>query len=159
MQCALIKPGLLLAVAIGCALVLGCGGGSSRPPTYPVEGTVTLGGKPLADATVTFRPDGSTPGQQPANGKTDAEGRYRLTTFSNGDGAMAGDYRVTLMKFDEVSSGAVAADGDDYVPPSGPLPTPKNQLPKKFADPDKSGLTATVAETGEANLIDFSVDE
>ena len=148
-----------LACSVSLTLLAGCGGGPSRPPTYPVEGTVTLDGKPLPDATVTFRPAGTDSGQRPANGKTDADGRYQLTTFSAGDGAMAGSYRVAIMKFAAVDSAAIAADGDDYVPPRGPLPTPKNELPKKFADADQSGLTATVEATAEGEIIDFKLGD
>lgn len=153
-----------LVVAIGfiCSGCLaGCGGGSQRPPTYPVEGTVTIGGKPLADATITFRPDSSENGQRPANGKTDADGRYQLTTFSAGDGAMEGSYRVTVMQFEAVASEGTVADVDDesYTPPEGPSPTVKNRLPKNLADPEQSGLTAKVEANASGSTIDFTIDK
>lgn len=134
--------------------MLGCGrGGAQRPPTHAVSGVVTLGGKPLADAVVTFRPLG---GQQPANGTTDAAGTYSLTTFSAGDGAMAGDYAVAIMKYEAPAPVAASADEDSYVPPTGQLPAPKNVLDKKYADTKSSGLTATVA-AGPGNTIDFEL--
>lgn len=159
MRCRTTRARWLLSCGLSVGLLAGCGGGAGRPPTYPVEGTVTFEGKPLADATVTFRPAGTDSGQQPANGKTDASGRYQLTTFSASDGAMAGSYRVTIMKFAAVAAEGAAGDGDDYVPPRGPLPNPKNQLPKKFANADQSGLTATVEAKAEGNTVDFAVQK
>lgn len=138
-------------------MIMGCAGGPDRPPTYPVKGTVTFGGKPLADAVVCFRPQDAQNGQRPANGKTDAEGRYRLTTFSSDDGAMAGTYRVTLMKFDTLLSEPSSENDGNYVPPSGPLPDAKNLLPKKFADARTSEMTATVGPNAAQNIFDFAL--
>lgn len=153
---------LVIAIGFICSGCLaGCGGGSQRPPTYPVEGTVTIGGKPLADATITFRPDSWDNGQRPANGQTDADGRYQLTTFSRGDGAMEGSYRITITQFEAVASEDTVADVDDesYTPPEGPLPTAKNRLPKNLADPEQSGLTARVEADASGNTINFTIDK
>ena len=151
--------GRFLTAAILLFAVVGCGGGPSRPPTYSVTGQVTENGKPVAGVDVAFRPDDSASGQKPANGKTDVEGRYTLTTFSFGDGAMAGSYRVTLSKFNAVADNAADVDSEDYVPPSASKPDklPANQLPKNLADPATSGLTATVDPNAAENVFDFSV--
>lgn len=133
--------------------VVGCGGGPKRPPTYGVRGVITLDGKPLADAVVTFRPQS---GQQPANGRTDSSGGYSLSTFSSGDGAMAGAFAVALTKYNTPVVAAAATEEDGYVPPAGQLPTPKNVLDKKYADTTTSGLTATVLTDAE-NVIDFAI--
>ena len=55
-------------------------------------------GQPIADAIVSFLPDD---GQNPANGSTDASGRYELTSFTRGDGAMEGSFRVTIVKYEK----------------------------------------------------------
>jgi len=146
------------AVMLSFAIV-GCGGGPSRPPTYPVTGQVTENGKPVAGVDVAFRPENSAGGQKPANGKTDSEGRYTLTTFSFGDGAMEGSYRVTLSKLELAEAATVDVDSDDYVPPdaSGSIKPPKNQLPKKLSDPETSGLTATIDPAAKENVFDFSI--
>jgi hypothetical protein len=134
--------------------MLGCGGGvPKRPPTHAVSGVVTLGGKPLADAVVTFRPRG---GQQPANGRTDAAGGYSMATFSAGDGAMAGEYAVAIMKYEAPAPVTASTDENSYVPPNGQLPAPKNVLDKKYADTKSSGLTATVV-AGPGNTINFEL--
>ncbi|MCA9050851.1 MAG: carboxypeptidase regulatory-like domain-containing protein, partial [Planctomycetaceae bacterium] len=61
-------------------LLAGCSGGgdANRQPTFPVTGTVTLGGGPLAGAAVTFSPKD---GQPVATARTDANGKYSLTTY------------------------------------------------------------------------------
>ena len=57
-----------------------------------VQGTVTLQGKPLAGATITFTPEKG----RPATGVTDEEGNYLLSTFKANDGAALGRYPVSI---------------------------------------------------------------
>jgi hypothetical protein len=68
---------------------------------YPVEGTVTRGGRPLPNIQVVFLadPDAGTVGPR-AIGKTDAAGRYRLRTDQGDDGAVAGTHRVVVLDLD-----------------------------------------------------------
>lgn len=147
--------GLML---LSCFLLTGCPGGGSAGSglkTYPVTGVVTEKGQPIAGATVTFHPAGEGRG---ASGTTDANGTYRLSTAKPADGAMAGEYKVTVVKFD---SAAASGGSEEYVPPketggSQPPPAPKNLLPAKYAEANASGLTATVKE-GD-NKIDFSLE-
>ena len=138
-------------VFLGLLVAAGCGRSANRPATFVVSGTVTLGGKPVEGAIITFRP---ADGQYPANGVTDADGRYELTTFSIGDGAMAGPYRVMIMKFEETAGRGGSESQDEYVPVMGPTPAPKNLLPAKYADAAKSGLTADV-QPDQSNSLDF----
>src|SRR4051794_14032096 len=79
-------PGLL-AGALTAAL--GCGQGK----TVKVEGVVTLDGKALPAATVIFVPVGD---GRAASGRTDQDGIFRLTTFRTDDGAVPGEYKVTV---------------------------------------------------------------
>lgn len=85
-----------LALAAGLAvfgLVLpGCG--PKYPETIPVAGTVTLDGRPVSGAAVVFTPEAG----EAATATTDASGRFSLSTFRLGDGALPGDYRVTVSK-------------------------------------------------------------
>lgn len=82
----------LAGVFISAAMLLaaGCGG---EGKTIKVAGVVTLDGKPLSGATVTFIPVGE---GRAASGMTDADGNFRLTTFRTEDGALAGEYKVTV---------------------------------------------------------------
>jgi hypothetical protein len=81
---------LALAAAAGCA---------GRHTPVPVRGVVTLGGKPVEGATVTFYLEGGDAEGRPATGQTDADGAFRLSTMGDNDGALPGTYRVVIAKF------------------------------------------------------------
>ncbi len=129
--------GLVVAALL---LAGGCGGRAvveGRPPVYPASVTVLYNGQPVADATVMLRPKA---GNKPAYGRTDAEGFTELTTFEQGDGAMAGEHQVRVRKV-EVKV--------------GPAPTPEEPdrvdilsetylVPQRYDDVETSGLTVTV---------------
>jgi hypothetical protein len=70
--------------------------GCSKNGLVEVEGTVLLDNQPVPDATVLFIPEGGT--GQPAQGMTDENGRFQLTTFKDNDGALCGTYKVTVTK-------------------------------------------------------------
>ena len=64
-----------------------------------VRGRVALNGEPLTGAVITFTPlDEPEPGERvhPAAGAVREDGSFVLTTFSHGDGARPGRYRVTF---------------------------------------------------------------
>src|SRR4051794_22841198 len=73
----------LLGCLLSILLLIGCG---SPTGFVPVSGKVTMDGKPLDDAHVSFEPNlkGTTPGTTPKNSPggsyaiTDAQGRFRL---------------------------------------------------------------------------------
>ncbi|RMG33417.1 MAG: hypothetical protein D6725_15815 [Planctomycetota bacterium] len=113
-----------VAIALVVAAVLGYGayrmagwlfvGGSDLPPMGTVSGVVTLDGKPLANATVTFVPvEPAIPKNKPQSigqrrkpkltvpaawGVTDDQGRYQLRCFRNQLGAVLGKYKVQISK-------------------------------------------------------------
>ena len=136
--------GLMLLVA-----ALGCGGGRG---TADVAGTVKYKGQPVAGATVTFLPKSSDAKAKSATGRTDGSGQYTLSTYFSPDeqpsGAIPGDYVVTVTKIDE-PEGIV----DPY---KGQVP--KNQLPDKYSNPQRSPLSAAV-KSGAANRFDFSLED
>jgi hypothetical protein len=154
----------LLVLGLGC----GDGGGSTKgPKTFPVSGKVTQKGQPVEGAAVTFM---SADGKKGALGRTDASGRYTLMSSKPGDGAQAGDYKVTVTKFKAAEAAGKSPDviEESYAPPpetgpgmAAPAPAkkpagPENLLPAKYADAQSSGLTATVKEG--KNEFDFTVD-
>lgn len=116
----------LLTTILVLAIVAstGCGGG---PKVVPVEGKVTLKGKPLPAATVMFsqaRPEA--PG--PFVGETDSNGQFKLgTTGSPGSGAAVGEYMVYITTVKQ--------------PPNAledtPPPTQKEIVPTEFRDGSK----------------------
>lgn len=82
------------SLALG-GLLGGCGGGELA--TIPVTGKLTCQGKPVAGILIQLSPaDGSEVEVKPASGVTDAEGRFELTTYEEGDGAVAATHRVGL---------------------------------------------------------------
>src|SRR5436190_2913949 len=88
-----------ILVTVGIVLT-GCSN-SSRPATYRVTGTVTMQGKPVAAAVITFVPT-SNEGQA-ASAITDADGKYALTTWQAGHGARPGEYRVKVSKQEQAA--------------------------------------------------------
>ncbi len=103
--------GCSLALLLATFTLTGCGGDADpgRQPVFPVTGTVTMHGAPLGGATVAFAPQA---GQPTAVGKTDAEGKFTLTTYAYGDGAAAGSFRVVISKTIAEPSTAVEDSGD-----------------------------------------------
>lgn len=97
----------LAVVLVAASLLAGCGG-SSGPELATVEGTVTMDGKPLQDAQVTFRPEQGAP----SFGRTDENGYYTLSFTRSREGAEIGKHTV------EVST-ARSADPDADPPVEG----------------------------------------
>lgn len=121
----------VLAGFAACAGVTLAGCGTKGPELHPVKGTVLVNKKAAAHATVVLHPVNPTSPDAPKpRGKVNADGTYTLTTHTEGDGAPAGEYRVTVEQW------LAGARADD---------PPANRLPAKYADPNTSGLTATVA--------------
>jgi hypothetical protein len=93
-----------LAAVVFAILFAGCGRGTAPAS---VEGVVTLDGKPLAGATVLFRPSLG----RPSAGTTDAAGRYRLRYTSEREGAVPGEHVVSISMLGEDSGGDDVASG------------------------------------------------
>jgi hypothetical protein len=109
--------GAMIRQLLCCALILGlagCGGSRSS-----VSGTVTLDGKPLSGASVTFAPvDTGEEAGVSSYGKTDDQGQFTLKTVDNDTpGAVPGKHwvRVSLSVGDpEDDAGTMTVD---KVPP------------------------------------------
>ncbi|EAQ82818.1 carboxypeptidase-like regulatory domain-containing protein [Blastopirellula marina] len=117
--------------------LLGCGG-DDIPLGY-VEGTVTLDGKPVEGAIVTFVPtenEGTT-----ASGRTDADGHYLLMFTFRREGAMLGTNDV-LIDYNAY---------DESLPPNKQRP---NLFPAQYGRP--GALTADV-QSGR-QTIDFELE-
>src|SRR5688500_14472551 len=100
--------GLLVAVLSGCG-----DGTKPLPELAPVTGTITMDGKPLADAEVLFIPASSVGFTAAAT--TDSSGAYTLQTASgkdSGPGAPAGEYKVTVSRYVDGSGNVVKPTAD-----------------------------------------------
>lgn len=123
------------AMLAGCviAFLTGCGGGDARLPVHPVEGVITRGGKPLANALVALHPkvkpakgDSIAP-----NGQTDENGVFKVSTYDANDGAPEGEYAVTVQYYQPVKT----ANGIEPGP---------NVLSPKLADAATTDITVKI---------------
>jgi hypothetical protein len=139
-------------LALPLALFLsGCG----RGPLVKVQGTVTLDGKPLEGATVSFVPEeGAGP---PASGLTGSDGVFRLTTRTSGDGAQPGQYKVTISKSSAVVETPPPADPKAMADAmkdfqakhaKGVTTTKTAGVPPQYADVKKTPLKCQVPPDG-----------
>lgn len=135
-----------LIAIMAIAATVGCG----RADMGRVSGVVTFGGKPVADAVVSFRPKN----RPMAAGRTDATGRFTLNTYSKGDGVVKGVNRVRIEPW---------TPAPEAVPEPGQDPRPwkdaeRADIPKKFRQEDTSGLTVEVI-AGKRNEFTFELTE
>ncbi len=143
--------GLVALLAVG-----GCGDAAAvRSKTVPVTGTVTRGGKPVANAQVNFITAGAA---RNGAGQTDALGKFVLGTFGNSDGAVVGDHVVTVKKVSAVDTAAVnmPPKPEDLAKSAGAGQMTGGKadesIPAKYADPKTTTLKATVKGDGQDNF-------
>lgn len=120
-----------MAVLMAASLA-GCGDG--RPTRVPISGKVTIDGAPLQFGSVLFVPASG----RSAGGSLDKDGRYVLTCYEKGDGAMVGEYTVAISGSEQLGETAV-----------------RWHAPKKYKDAATSGLTATV--DGPKDDVNFEI--
>lgn len=140
----------LLVAAAGC----GGGGATGGVPVYEVTGTVTMAGAPLGDAVVSFAPEG---GQPTATGRTKEDGTFFLTTYSYGDGAAEGKFKVLVSK--TIMANASNDDdghGDDYEAggdhAGGGGADEAQMVPPNYNDKNQTPLSVEVKKDGDNNF-------
>ena len=140
------RPMRLVGLTVLLGAAAGCDG---RRTPVPVSGTVTLDGKPVEGAIVSFHLLGDDKEGRPATGQTDKTGTFHLKT-GNEDGARPGEYKVVVVK-------NVLADPKLKMPDFPDTPEGRNQRehfiwkhygddqpPYKYVLPDRYGdLKAT----------------
>lgn len=137
-------PSRRSAASVAASLVLLTGCGPAGPDLGEVTGTVTLDGKPVPAAYVTFSPEAE--GGSTSAGMTDAQGNYTLGYTRDRRGAMIGKHKVTI-RTEKPSAETV----EEAKAAGQPLPE-HVPLPGKYAGPT-GGLTADV-KPGD-NKVDF----
>ncbi|WP_010583478.1 carboxypeptidase-like regulatory domain-containing protein [Schlesneria paludicola] len=139
---------------LGSVVFMGCSSNGDkwtkdRPKLFKSSGVVKYKSEPVEGAIVLYQS-----GEQTARGLTDAAGRFVLTTFDEGDGAIAGTHKVSIRKtvyekkptkYDSPEERSVAK-------------FPKEMLPAKYAKADSSGLTAEI-KSGGKNQETFELDD
>ena len=132
-----IFVGILLAV-----ITASTGGCANKSGTIPVSGKVTLDGKELETGAVTFSPITS---GEPAIGQIQADGTFHLRTKVDGDGALAGRYRVSVAAFKKTSAS----------PTSPGMPTStlgESIIPVRYNNSSTSGIQLEVTTSGANNF-------
>ena len=89
-------------LALVIAGLTGCGG-SDRPKTIPISGLVTINGKaPGESGKIFFTPTKAAEGytNRPASGSFNAEGSYRVMSWTPDDGLVPGHYTVGILPVD-----------------------------------------------------------
>jgi hypothetical protein len=148
--------GAAFLLCVACSWLAGCGGPKQgQMPTAQVTGQITYRGAPLGRGEVKFIPvQTSDKAVRVAYGTLDEQGRYRLGTYGQGDGAILGDYQVTLEARDEMPGGVgKRKTAHGFVPAQ----QPKSLIPERYADPAKSALTAHVA--AGSNTLNFDLKD
>ncbi len=137
---------------------VGCDAG---PKLAPVSGKVTLDGKPLAGATVSYYPITDKPRELAplSSGKTNAKGEYSLeTVLKIQPGAVVGRHRVSVTMLAEVPLVAGGPDEGDapakVIGPGAPT-TVKDKVPPKYQG-ENSELTMEIPPGGKADA-DFAL--
>jgi hypothetical protein len=143
-------PSLLLVLLSSCPLVFLLSGCGKPYKVAPVSGKITLDGKPLAKATVSFVPLGTKENQAPgptSHGGTDAEGRFSLSLSVTPPtpGSVVGKCRVfiTTLQSDP------AADDRDA---GGPVRRVKDKVPEKYNLRTELVFDVPAAGTDQANF-------
>lgn len=137
--------------ALGLAVLSmsGCGPGTG---VVPVQGTVKFEGSTLPKGTVRFYPK---TGGRPAIGQIQSDGSYKLGTKVAGDGALPGEYLVTIEASETNTVGQAPSSLEEELTMGQAKTTVKYLVPPKYASKDNSGLTRTV-EPGN-NEINFDL--
>jgi hypothetical protein len=147
------------------AATLGCGKGDGVA-FAPVEGRVTLDGKPLEAGEIRFQPDASQGNKGPLSAAVlGAGGSFKLRGPGARVGAVPGPHRVYFVSpfKDDAPEPPLFIDGK-YVQadpaagvPAPPLSPSSWKVPPKCLAAETSGLTAKVTE-GKANVIEFNLE-
>jgi hypothetical protein len=129
-------PRELFLAVLSAALVVGCGGnsGPAKKACYPVKGQLLVQGKPAEGVLLIFQPKESPDAAEWSAGfphaTTTADGKFEIGTYTDNDGAPAGDYVVIA---------------------TWTVPNPQNEeasspdrLGGRYGDPATSKLTAKV---------------
>jgi hypothetical protein len=86
-----------------------------------------------------------------AAGRTDADGRFVLSTFAKADGAIGGQCQVVVVPFVELPE----YDGPN--PPRPATPPPRPDIPDVYRAASSSPLTADV-QRGRKNSFEFTLE-
>jgi hypothetical protein len=149
--------GMLVCCVTGCS-------DNNLPDLAAASGVVTLDGKPLDDARVTFHPIDDAVSF--SYGTTNSGGEFKLSTFGMNDGGLVGRHKVTISKakvdmaesetrvdVEALKRGATYAEampGYDEMMGMGIKGGVKKiqQVPDKYSDKDSTEIEAEITLDG-----------
>jgi hypothetical protein len=135
-----MNPFMRVSVVLLGAMLVGLPACTGGPRTFPVKGKVMYNGKPVPKGLIQFTP---VKGGPTATGQLNEDGTYSLGTYTPGDGASIGEYRVVIMAMESLEGRS---------PHDAPLPP---IIPDKYSSLALSDLKAEVHE-GD-NICDFTL--
>ena len=141
-----MKLFLPLTLIVVITAALGCGSDAPKGPekisTTPVDGVVTLNGKPAAEVSISLH---HSEGKVAPRGISDKDGKFSIATYGKDDGAPAGKYKVTAAKnmTKEISPGVLAP------PPPGGF---KSDIPTKYESVNTTDISVEI-KVGEKNSL------
>jgi hypothetical protein len=138
-------------VGLVAALVVAGGCTSDSGPVLPVNGIVTLDGKPLDGATVTFYPE--SPGGTVGTAETGSDGKFILVGVGGQQGLPPGKYKATVSKV-KLPGGGKAYDD----PTAGAVTDTelRSDLPAIYSNPERTILSYSVTGDGKPTEIELS---
>lgn len=145
-------PTTFCLVAVVCCFASGCR--ARLPETAPVSGRVTCKGQPVTTGRIVFYPAKG----RAAMGTIGPDGKYTLTTFSVGDGAILGKQGVTIESTRSVIPPGPKSYEEEMrgaAPPAAIVPVVQWLVPEKYSQQSTSPLTAEVQHG--PNTIDFEL--
>ena len=129
----------LILIAV-LSSVSGCGReqkGGPREATYPITGIVTIDGSPTEQVQVICHSVGDSKVATGSAAYTQADGSFSIGTYESGDGAPAGEYKLTF-KWGQINLMSGRYEGD--------------KLNDRYSDPDASEFSVTVQDGKENDL-------
>ncbi|MDR1958954.1 MAG: hypothetical protein LBQ54_07915 [Planctomycetaceae bacterium] len=125
-------------------LVIGCRQAGIRG-LVPCSGVVLKSGQPVGGVDLTFVPVSTSPESRAASAKTEADGTFHVSTQAY-KGILPGEYQVILSKKEP------KVDNSDPSIPENYRTVSYIEQMGKYADANKSGLSAAIPKGGEKNL-------
>lgn len=135
--------------------LLAAGCGSDGPEVHTVNGSVLFQGEPATGAMVIFNPKSGEIGSlKRPSAKVGKDGKFELSTFGAKDGALAGEYLVTVSwrEFEGSLEGDMGLAASADAKAGG-----GDRLGGRYSQPNTSGLTATVV-AGTNELPPFELE-
>ena len=128
-----MRAAAVATVVVIIPTLLACGDG--RPKRVPVSGTVLIDGRPVPCGFITLKPKDA----RPSTGKIGKDGRFMLTCFEEGDGAVEGTHAVVVNAFEELNPNTI-----------------RWHAPQKYSNPKTSGKTVTIDGPTDSLTIELS---